>query len=126
MKKKPNSVYIEFAGTLTRIIGQCHADNEDHDLKKTYEIIFACKKCKKVFKKDMREFEEQDEYCPHCDNHYALPFGESQGRLVVSLEGTQDMVRDEREKPKHKDTLEHMGEGLAGSRDAAVYHTFES
>ncbi len=33
---------------------------------------FACKKCKKVFRKDAAEFEESDEYCPHCDNHFVL------------------------------------------------------
>lgn len=55
----------------------------------------ACKKCKKCFRKDVREFEEwyvsrgkgcldyhtfprklnllrSDEYCPHCDNHFLL------------------------------------------------------
>lgn len=31
-------------------------------------MIFACKKCKKCFRKDMNEFEDSDEYCPHCDN----------------------------------------------------------
>jgi NAD-dependent SIR2 family protein deacetylase len=95
-------------------------------LKKTYEITFACKKCKKIFRKDMREYEEQDEYCPHCDNHYVNPAGDSKGRLVVSLEGTQDMVRDEREKPRHKDTLEAMGDGVKESRDASVFHTFDA
>jgi hypothetical protein len=33
-------------------------------------MVFACKKCKKVFRKDMTEYDESDEYCPHCDNHY--------------------------------------------------------
>jgi len=74
----------------------------------------------------MRDFDEQDEYCPHCDNHYALPKGEGGGRLVVSLEGTQDMVRDQREKPRHKDTLEAMGEGVKDSREASVYQTFDA
>ena len=26
--------------------------------------------CKKAFRKDMTTYEEADEYCPHCDNHY--------------------------------------------------------
>lgn len=34
--------------------------------------ILACKKCRKVFRKDATEFEESDEYCPRCDNHYVL------------------------------------------------------
>ena len=33
-----------------------------------------CKKCKKAFRKDMANYEESDEYCPHCDNHYVRRF----------------------------------------------------
>ena len=29
----------------------------DHELKKTTDMVFACKKCKKVFRKDMLTFE---------------------------------------------------------------------
>lgn len=29
-----------------------------------------CKKCKKAFRKDMTTFEDSDEYCPNCDNHF--------------------------------------------------------
>eukprot|EP00943_MAST-04B_sp_MAST-4B-sp1_P001514 g1514.t1 len=36
------------------------------------EMVFACKKCKKCFRKDMTQFEEPDEYCPHCDNHFVI------------------------------------------------------
>jgi len=32
-----------------------------------------CKKCKKAFRKDITTYEESDEYCPHCDNHYVSP-----------------------------------------------------
>ena len=42
----------------------CHAEMTDHDLEKTLEMVFACKKCKKVFRKNVEEFEEADEYCP--------------------------------------------------------------
>ncbi|KAI4236610.1 MAG: hypothetical protein LQ349_002432 [Xanthoria aureola] len=35
-------------------------------------MTFACKKCKKCFRKDVEKFEDCDEYCPHCDNHYVL------------------------------------------------------
>ena len=35
-------------------------------------MVFSCKKCKKCFRKDMTQFEEPDEYCPHCDNHYVI------------------------------------------------------
>lgn len=34
------------------------------------EMAFLCKKCKKAFRKDMTGYEESDEYCPNCDNHY--------------------------------------------------------
>ncbi len=49
-----------------------------HDLDKYYlnirttEMVFACKKCKKVFRKDLSSFVEEDEYCPGCDNHYYI------------------------------------------------------
>lgn len=33
---------------------ECHAEAEKHELSKTMEMVFACKKCKKVFRKDMR------------------------------------------------------------------------
>ena len=52
---------------------ECHALSETHELKKTLELVFACKKCKKAFRKDASEFDETDEYCPHCDNHYVIP-----------------------------------------------------
>ena len=50
----------------------CHAEVSDHQIKRALEMVFACKKCKKVFRKDMRDYDETDEYCPHCDNHYVL------------------------------------------------------
>lgn len=31
--------------------------------------------CKKAFRKDMAHYEEADEYCPHCDNHYVSTVG---------------------------------------------------
>ena len=49
---------------------ECHAEQSDHHLAKTNEMTFLCKKCKKAFRKDMTVYEESDEYCPHCDNHY--------------------------------------------------------
>ena len=48
----------------------CHAEQEAHPLARTVEMVFLCKKCKKAFRKDMAAYEESDEYCPHCDNHY--------------------------------------------------------
>ncbi|KAL4470216.1 hypothetical protein ABPG74_011827 [Tetrahymena malaccensis] len=51
---------------------ECHNESQDHELKKTLEMVFACKVCKKVFRKDMKDFDECDEYCPHCDNKYII------------------------------------------------------
>lgn len=34
----------------------CHNEQCDHPLKKTHEMTFACKACKKVFRKDMLLF----------------------------------------------------------------------
>lgn len=56
--------------TGTGQCAECHAEKEDHELAKTVEMAFLCKKCKKAFRKDMTAFEESDEYCPHCDNHF--------------------------------------------------------
>lgn len=33
-------------------------------------MAFLCKKCKKAFRKDMTVWDEADEFCPHCDNHF--------------------------------------------------------
>jgi len=49
---------------------ECHAECESHRLAKTTEMVFMCKKCRKAFRKDMSIYDESDEYCPHCDNHY--------------------------------------------------------
>ncbi|RKP10656.1 hypothetical protein THASP1DRAFT_12500 [Thamnocephalis sphaerospora] len=52
---------------------ECHTEASDHPLLKTMEMVFACKKCKRTFRKDMHDYSEEDEYCPHCDNHYVIP-----------------------------------------------------
>ena len=49
---------------------ECHAESQDHMLRKTIEMAFICKKCRKAFRKDLTQYEESDEFCPHCDNHY--------------------------------------------------------
>ena len=56
---------------------ECHAETQDHPLAKTTEMAFMCKKCRKAFRKDMTAYEESDEYCPHCDNHYVSQRSES-------------------------------------------------
>lgn len=74
----------------------------------TTEMIFACKKCKKCFRKDMETFEESDEYCPHCDNHFLLEAVEPKARLEVEGEDVRKdarMIRDERVKQKEVPTV---------------------
>ncbi|KIL68720.1 hypothetical protein M378DRAFT_824378 [Amanita muscaria Koide BX008] len=80
---------------------ECHAETQDHRLKKTTEMAFICKKCKKAFRKNMAEYEESDEYCPHCDNHYVLQAKTPQAALAVESEDVRvdsRMLKDERTK----------------------------
>ncbi|KAF2764109.1 hypothetical protein EJ03DRAFT_332156 [Teratosphaeria nubilosa] len=88
---------------------ECHAEKQpDHPLKQTLEMIFACKKCKKAFRKDMQEFEESDEYCPHCDNHFLIEVKEPKARLEVEGEDVRKdarMLKDDRLRDGTKFTL---------------------
>ena len=81
----------------------------DHELERTIEMTFMCKKCKKAFRKDITEdFEEADEYCPHCDNHYVIEAKtpETEGKLVIEMKmqgGHENkMFVDDREKYRAK------------------------
>lgn len=56
-------------------------------------MTFACKKCKKCFRKHADEFEDSDEYCPHCDNHYVLEAVEP--KPILEFEG-EDVRKDSR------------------------------
>ena len=75
-------------------------------MEKTLDLVMLCKKCKKAFRKEIGEFEEADEYCPHCDNHYVIeaktPFTE--GKLVLEFgmeKGHENkMFKDDREKDR--------------------------
>ena len=87
---------------------ECHAEKQDHELKGATEMIFACKKCRKVFRKDMETFEESDEYCPHCDNHFVLEAKEPQARVEVEgkdIRKDSRMIRDDRIKRKEEATV---------------------
>ncbi|CAG8435809.1 5991_t:CDS:2 [Ambispora gerdemannii] len=78
---------------------ECHTEVADHPVRKSSEMVFACKKCKKVFRKDMENYEENDEYCPHCDNHYVLEAKTPQMSLGVEGEDPRldnRMLKDER------------------------------
>ena len=90
----------------------CHEEmwGDDHELMPTMELVFLCKKCKKAFRKDVGEFEEADEHCPHCDNHYMIeaktPLTEGKMMVEVTQERGHEhkMFKDDREK-EHKPTL---------------------
>ncbi|EFW98971.1 zinc finger protein [Grosmannia clavigera kw1407] len=80
---------------------ECHREQEDHPLMQRFEMVFACKKCKKCFRKDAREFEDSDEYCPHCDNHYVLDA--ITPKAAITVEGgdvriDNRMIKDDRVK----------------------------
>lgn len=75
---------------------ECHAEQSDHPLQKTMEMQFACKKCKKCFRKDMTVWDdESDSFCPHCDNCFVIEavsqtdMAMKKGtKLVVEIEGS--------------------------------------
>ena len=78
---------------------------KDHELEKSVEMTFACKKCKKVFRKEVTEdFDDADEHCPHCDNHFMIEAKtpENTGHLVIGFEMQRGhegkQMIDEREK----------------------------
>ncbi|KAF8483986.1 hypothetical protein DFH94DRAFT_626161, partial [Russula ochroleuca] len=64
---------------------ECHAETQTHSLARTTDMTFICKKCKKAFRKDMSVYEESDEYCPHCDNHYVIDAKTPQA--AIGIEG---------------------------------------
>ncbi|MCJ1330772.1 hypothetical protein MMC10_007459 [Thelotrema lepadinum] len=62
-------------------------------------MTFACKKCKKCFRKDAQEFEDCDEYCPNCDNHFVIDAVTPKPALKLEGEDARvdaRMLRDER------------------------------
>ncbi|XMA09786.1 hypothetical protein WAI453_002577 [Rhynchosporium graminicola] len=86
------SIRTESLDKLSELISVNIKENPNH-------VTFACKKCKKVFRKDAQEFEESDEYCPHCDNHFVLEAVTPKARLEVEGEDVRvdnRMLKDER------------------------------
>ena len=65
---------------------ECHAETADHPLLREVEMVFVCKKCRKAFRKDMTVYDDSDEYCPHCDNHYIVEAKIPQAMLVAEGE----------------------------------------
>ena len=56
-------------------------------------MVFACKKCKKVFRKNLKEFDEADEYCPGCDNHYYIEAKEEEKKVVIMAKHDDQRVK---------------------------------
>ena len=53
----------------------------------------------------MEEFEDSDEYCPHCDNHFVIEAKEPKARLEVEGDDVRidsRMLRDERTKQREE------------------------
>ncbi|KAJ6593154.1 hypothetical protein B0H19DRAFT_13277 [Mycena capillaripes] len=87
---------------------ECHAEAQTHSLAKTAEMTFLCKKCKKAFRKDMSVYEESDEYCPHCDNHYVIDAKTPQAMVQVEGEDIRvdaRMIKDDRLKTVKKESF---------------------
>lgn len=79
---------------------ECHNEAKKHPLAQNPEMTFACKKCKKCFRKTVNEdFDDSDEYCPHCDNHFVIDAKTPEARLHVESEDVRmdaRMLKDER------------------------------
>ncbi|KAL5340634.1 hypothetical protein BJX70DRAFT_396612 [Aspergillus crustosus] len=118
---------------------ECHLESESHPLQKSNDMTFACKKCKKCFRKHAEEFEERyigdagpmfrglevlnkigsDEYCPHCDNHFVLEAVTAKPTLQVEGDDVRidarmlkdDRVRGDQERSifNAKDTADRLG-----------------
>ena len=76
-------------------------------------MTFVCKKCKKAFRKSMEDFDESDEYCPNCDNHFVLDAKTPQAALKVESEDTRvdaRMIKDDRVQQKGYASLFDVGQ----------------
>ncbi|KAJ1933643.1 hypothetical protein FBU59_005963 [Linderina macrospora] len=72
------------------------------------ELVFICKKCKKAFRKDVRDYEPEDEYCPHCDNHYVIDAKTPRAALGVEGEDARmdnRFIKDDRVKGQDKKSI---------------------
>jgi len=76
--------------------------------KSTKQQTFACKKCRKTFRKDASTFEESDEYCPHCDNHFVLEAKTAKPMLKFEGEDARidsRMIKDDRLRQEEERTI---------------------
>ncbi|KAL0237503.1 hypothetical protein PCE1_000900 [Barthelona sp. PCE] len=55
-----------------------HDSAEDHSMNIHNEVALVCRDCKKTFRVDVLDFDEEaDAFCPHCDIEFELPIGPS-------------------------------------------------
>lgn len=73
-------------------------------------MSFACKKCRKTFRKAVGDFDEADEFCPHCDNHYMIEAKTPVMGLAVEGDDPR-LMRDWREKQ-----MKEMADDLMSDR----------
>ena len=97
---------------VSRRAGQSSLEAFDCSCRVSYdrskEKVFGCKKCKHVFRKNIlysilllftsRDFDETDEYCPNCDNHFVIDaettkskaINEGKAGVVVGVQGNSE------------------------------------
>jgi len=71
-------------------------------------MTFICKKCKKAFRKNTKEWEDSDEFCPNCDNHFVIDAKTPKAALKVESEDTRvdaRMLKDDRVKQEKQQTI---------------------
>ncbi|KAF2096296.1 hypothetical protein NA57DRAFT_79062 [Rhizodiscina lignyota] len=79
----------------------CHRETQDHAIQRSSDINLLCKKCKRAFRKDAQDedWDEADEHCPYCDNHYVLEALTPKPSLQVEGEDVRidsRMLKDDR------------------------------
>lgn len=107
-QRSPFDSFVFQSGKKWFDCSECHTEEETHPLLQKFEMIFACKKCKKCFRKDSREFEDADEYCPHCDNHFVIEAKTPKAELKIESEDVRKdarMLRDDRIKEREYKTI---------------------
>ncbi|ETN44692.1 uncharacterized protein HMPREF1541_10362 [Cyphellophora europaea CBS 101466] len=96
---------------------ECHAETQSHKLLQTMEMIFMCKKCRKAFRKNMETWEDADEFCPNCDNHFVIDAKTPQAALKVESEDTRmdaRMLKDERLRKADEEFERSVWEDVGG------------
>jgi len=71
-------------------------------------MTFICKKCRKAFRKDTKDWDESDEYCPNCDNHFVIDALIPKAALKVESEDTRmdaRMLKDDRTRQPGQQTI---------------------